>query len=71
MRKRRTMRVAALAACVLAACEVASRDQGGDPDKQGDGQAPEQGQGTIANDTTPHRPGAPTPNDGTTPPAQP
>lgn len=47
----------------LGACEGASREQGGDPDQQGAGQAPEEGQGTIANDTAPARPGAPTPQD--------
>ncbi|HEU4455730.1 MAG TPA: hypothetical protein VFR81_21885 [Longimicrobium sp.] len=53
--------IALAAVLALGACEGASRSQGGDPDKQGDGQAPEEGQGTIVNDTTPARPGAPSP----------
>lgn len=50
-------------ATALAACsdDVApgSKAQGGDEDNQGAGYAQEQGQGTVLNDTTPHRPGAP------------
>jgi hypothetical protein len=59
-RKPRILPVVLLAGA-LAACEGASRNQGGDPDSQKGGGSPEQGQGTIINDTTPHRPGAPDP----------
>jgi hypothetical protein len=61
MRMRMMGTIALAGALALGACEGASRSQGGDPDQQGAGQAPEEGQGTIANDTAPARPGAPSP----------
>ena len=60
MRKLRMIPVLLLAASI-AACEGASRQQGGDPDSQKSGGSPELGEGTIANDTAPHRPGGPDP----------
>lgn len=59
MRMMGTMALAGMLA--LAACEGASRSQGGDPDQQGAGQSPERGEGTVANDTAPARPGLGTP----------
>lgn len=44
----------------LAACEAASDAQGGNPDAQRG--TPEKGQGTIIEDTLPHRPGSPDPS---------
>jgi hypothetical protein len=41
--------------------KLMARNQGGDPDSQKGGGSPERGQGTIINDTTPHRPGGPDP----------
>jgi hypothetical protein len=61
----RTMRIVPvlLLAGALAACEGASKYQGGDPDQQGAGQADERGNNTLANDTAPARPGAADPGD--------
>ncbi|HEU0054807.1 MAG TPA: hypothetical protein VFQ39_16595, partial [Longimicrobium sp.] len=50
-----------LLAGALAACDGASKAQGGDSRNQGAGGSPETGQGTSINDTTPHRPGGPDP----------
>jgi hypothetical protein len=64
MRMPRTLVTMALAGVLaVTACEGASSEQGGNPDQQGVGQAPERGQGTIANDTAPARPGVPTPQE--------
>ncbi|HEX8696392.1 MAG TPA: hypothetical protein VF746_28495 [Longimicrobium sp.] len=62
MRKLRTIPALALVAALAAACEAGSRHQGGNPDEQRAGGSPERGQGTIANDTAPARPGLPPPN---------
>lgn len=62
MAGRRVWRALAAAGLALgvAACEAGSRRQGGDPDAQTG--TSEQEQGTIINDTTPHRPGGPDPS---------
>jgi len=61
MRMRMMGTMALAGTLALTACEGASRSQGGDPDQQGAGQSPERGEGTIANDTAPARPGVGSP----------
>jgi hypothetical protein len=69
MHKLRFVPILTLAAgLALAACEAGSKAQNGNPDAQGAGQSPERGQGTVANDTAPARPGQPT---QASPPGQP
>lgn len=62
MRKLRTIPALALVAALAAACEGASRHQGGNPNEQQGGGSNERGQGTIVDDTSPARPGLPPPN---------
>lgn len=57
-RHRLLPRAALGAALMLGAC-TGTAAQKGDSDNQGFGTTPEEQQGTIVNDTTPHRPGAP------------